>query len=405
MDLNLLVRDMNELLHRTLGENIELEGVLAPRLWVTEIDPNQLQNAMLNLAVNARDAMPEGGKLTIETMNTALDESYVATDAEVIAGQYVMLSVSDNGSGMSKATLTKAFEPFYTTKGVGKGTGLGLSMVYGFVKQSGGHVTIYSEEGQGTTVKLYFPRCHKVTIGADAAPPVPASGSGEETILVVEDNEEVRAYSVMIFRELGYRVLEAPDSTSALTILKVDQRIDLLFTDVVLPDGNGRILAETALSHRPELPVLFTTGYSRNAIVHHGRLDAVSTAAAAAAAAAAEAAAAAAAADTTRRNYEPWVSLCWSWWSAIPNSKSSCHAGTSGRIARRQPHLSIARRRGRRQRRHDDLLRAKPAGRSEARQLDPDRAGQRMVYDLRLYSPLEPFFTKEWRLSEIELVR
>jgi PAS domain S-box-containing protein len=273
-NLNLLVRDMTDLLHRTLGEQIELEGVLAPRLWPVEIDRNQLESAILNLAVNARDAMPEGGKLTIETFNTELDEVYAAHDREVVPGQYVVVCVSDSGSGMSEETLAKVFEPFFTTKEVGRGTGLGLSMVYGFVKQSGGHVSIYSEVGVGTTVRLYFPRHH----GEAAAQPSEAdrdtpTSHGDEVVLVVEDNEEVRAYSVMILAELGYRVLEAVDHESAVRVLRSDVRIDLLFTDVVLPGRSGRYIADEARKLRPRLKVLFTTGYSRNAIVHHGRLD------------------------------------------------------------------------------------------------------------------------------------
>jgi PAS domain S-box-containing protein len=274
-DLNTLVRDMADLLHRTLGEQIELESVLSPRLWTVEIDQNQLESAILNLAVNARDAMPSGGKLTIETQNTFLDESYTATDAEVRPGQYVMISVSDTGSGMSKSTLARVFEPFFTTKELGRGTGLGLSMVYGFVKQSGGHVTIYSEEGQGTTVKLYFPRhlMSEETPGEENEPEYP-SASEDEVVLVVEDNPEVRAFCVTSLSELGYRVLEAADAETALSILRSSQRVDLLFTDVVLPGRTGKVLADESANARPSLKILFTTGYSRNAIVHHGRLDA-----------------------------------------------------------------------------------------------------------------------------------
>ncbi|HKE95522.1 MAG TPA: ATP-binding protein [Povalibacter sp.] len=274
LDLNVLVRDMTELLHRTLGETIELEGILAPRLWPIEADQNQLESAILNLAVNARDAMEEGGKLTIETGNTALDESYAATDAEVIPGQYVMVAVSDTGSGMSEAVLARAFEPFFTTKEVGRGTGLGLSMVYGFAKQSGGHVTIYSEVGQGTTVKLYFPRYLGSTPmqTTDVAGVVPKA-SHDEVVLVVEDNMEVRTYSVTILAELGYHVLEASNTEQALDLLETAPRVDLLFTDVVLPGKSGRMLADAARTQRPGLRVLYTTGYSRNAIVHHGRLD------------------------------------------------------------------------------------------------------------------------------------
>jgi signal transduction histidine kinase len=274
LDLNALVRDMTELLHRTIGEHIELEGVLAPRLWTIEADQNQLESALINLAVNARDAMSAGGKLTLETANTALDESYAAIDAEVVPGQYVVIGVSDTGAGMSSETVSRAFEPFFTTKEAGRGTGLGLSMVYGFVKQSGGHVTIYSEEGQGTTVKLYFPRY--LGAGVSAAPVEsnpPPSASKDEVVLVVEDNDDVRAYSVAILSELGYRVLEAPHAEAALVILRSDRRVDLLFTDVVLPGQSGRSLADAAAEIRPGLKILFTTGYSRNAIVHHGRLD------------------------------------------------------------------------------------------------------------------------------------
>ncbi len=275
LDLNLIVRDSTELLHRTLGETIELEGVLAPRLWTVEVDQNQLESAVLNLAVNARDAMPDGGKLTIETANTMLDESYAATDAEVVPGQYVVVSISDNGFGMPREVLDRAFEPFYTTKDVGRGTGLGLSMVYGFVKQSGGHVTIYSEEGQGTTVKLYFPRYRGKSEEAEAPSELGIPGAVDgETILVVEDNEDVRSYSRMVLGELGYTVLEAADADAAMKILERTGRIDLLFTDVVLPGKTGRVLADRAFAIRPELRVLFTTGYSRNAIVHQGRLDA-----------------------------------------------------------------------------------------------------------------------------------
>jgi PAS domain S-box-containing protein len=274
LELNSIVRDMTDLLHRTLGEQIELEGVLSPRLWPVEVDQHQLESAILNLAVNARDAMPTGGKLTIETANTVLDETYAATDTEVVPGQYVLICVSDTGSGMSRETLSKVFEPFFTTKEVGRGTGLGLSMVYGFVKQSGGHVTIYSEEGEGTTVKLYFPRYHGP--GAQAQDEVDhytPSASAGEVILLVEDNDDVRAYSAMILGELGYVVREAADAETALQFLRSPQRIDLLFTDVVLPGKSGRILADEAIALRPDVKVLYTTGYSRNAIVHHGRLD------------------------------------------------------------------------------------------------------------------------------------
>ena len=274
-DLNLIIRNMTDLFHRTLGETIELEGVLAPRLWTVDVDPNQVESAILNLGINSRDAMPMGGRLTIETANVVLDEQYAATDAEVIPGQYVMVSVSDTGTGMDKETLGRVFEPFFTTKEVGKGTGLGLSMVYGFAKQSGGHVTVYSEPGVGTSVKLYFPRYHGgLTPASESQERLAPLGHEEEVILVVEDNADVRAYSVSVLTELGYSVLEAEDPEAALNILRRPKRIDLLFTDVVLPGKSGRELADLARQLRPDLRVLFTTGYSRNAIIHHGRLDA-----------------------------------------------------------------------------------------------------------------------------------
>jgi CheY-like chemotaxis protein len=218
--------------------------------------------------------MPNGGKLTIETSNTVLDEAYARSDTEVVPGQYACVAVSDTGEGMDKATLARVFEPFFTTKEVGRGTGLGLSMIYGYVKQSGGHISIYSEIGQGTTVKLYFPRCANETESIPevkgAAPPRSSEG---EVILVVEDNEDVRAHTVMTLNELGYEVLEAANATEALDILRTETHIDLLFTDVVLPGKSGRVIADEAVNLRPQLKVLFATGYSRNAIVHHGRLD------------------------------------------------------------------------------------------------------------------------------------
>lgn len=277
IDVNTLVAQMSDLLRRTLGEPVAIETVLAGGLWRIEADPNQLENALLNLAVNARDAMPDGGKLTIETANSRLDEAYAREDPEVEPGQYVVVCVSDTGCGMSKETIAHVFEPFFTTKEVGRGTGLGLSMVYGFVKQSNGHVKIYSEEGEGTTVKLYFPRLTTAIEEKDAAEaaeePTPEGQQGE-VILVVEDDDDVREYSVEVLRELGYSVLAAPNGDAALRSLKRKQRIDLLFTDVVLPGGmTGRKLVDAALKVRPELKVLFTTGYARDAIVHNGRLD------------------------------------------------------------------------------------------------------------------------------------
>ena len=276
LNANRLISGMSELLHRSLGETVEVEVVLSPSLWRVEIDPNALENAILNLAVNARDAMPDGGKLTIETANTHLDRAYVAQNPELSTGQYVAISVSDTGHGMAPGVVERVFEPFFTTKEVGKGTGLGLSMVYGFVKQSGGHVKLYSEPGQGTTVRLYLPRLMASEIEeVEAAPPPAPERARQETILLCEDDPEVRAFSAEVLRELGYTVREAVDGPSALRLLEREQgRVDLLFTDVVLPGGmTGSVLAEQARRKRPGVKVLFTTGYARNAIVHHGRLD------------------------------------------------------------------------------------------------------------------------------------
>jgi len=276
IDPNALVNGMTDLLHRTLGETISLEVVLAAGLWRVEADPNELENAVLNLAVNARDAMAGGGRLTIETANAHLDEAYTRRYAEVAAGQYVALSVSDSGIGMNEATVQRAFEPFFTTKPVGQGTGLGLSQVYGFVKQSRGHVKIYSEVGVGTTVKIYLPRLvgDEAALGKPLEQLVPEA-SNKETILLVEDDEDVRQAAAESLRELGYRVLEAADGPSAVAQLEQHREINLLLTDVVLPGGmNGAQVAAALRAIRPGVPVLFTTGYARNAIVHHGRLDA-----------------------------------------------------------------------------------------------------------------------------------
>ncbi|WP_066658322.1 MULTISPECIES: CHASE3 domain-containing protein [unclassified Sphingomonas] len=275
VDANKLVGGMSELLRRTIGENIRVETVLAGGLWPAFIDGAQLENAVLNLCVNARDAMPDGGRLTIETACTHLDDGYAAAHNEVTPGQYVMVSVTDTGTGMPPEVIERAFDPFYTTKGVGKGTGLGLSQVYGFVKQSSGHVKIYSEPGVGTTVKLYIPRHFG---DAEAAPgetgPIDLPrAQGDEVILVVEDEERVRHMSVDTLRELGYVVVQASDANQALTVLTIQPRIDLLFTDIVMPDMNGRVLSDRAREQRPGLKVLYTTGYTRNAIVHNGMLD------------------------------------------------------------------------------------------------------------------------------------
>ncbi|HEY0523756.1 MAG TPA: ATP-binding protein, partial [Stellaceae bacterium] len=276
LNANKLVAGMSEMLRRTLGERAALETVLAGGLWNCFTDANQLESAVLNLAINARHAMPNGGQLTIETANTHLDDGYCRLHAEVTPGQYVMVAVTDTGVGIPKDLLDKVFEPFFTTKETGEGTGLGLSMVYGFVKQSNGHINIYSEVGQGTTVKIYLPRLLGPT---DDAPDETvrddrALRADAETILLVEDDEDVRAYTEEALEELGYSVLTAADGPAALQVLSEHPGVDLFFTDVGLPGSlNGRQLAEEARARRPGLRVLFTTGYARNAIVHHGRLD------------------------------------------------------------------------------------------------------------------------------------
>jgi two-component system NtrC family sensor kinase len=282
VDINRLVQSMSELLRRTIGETVVTETVLAGGLWKVAADPNQLENAILNLAVNARDAMSDGGRLTIETANSYLDEHYVASHGgEIPHGQYVMVALSDTGAGMPREVIDRAFEPFFTTKPAGMGTGLGLSMVYGFAKQSGGHVKIYSEVGEGTTIKLYFPRLADQRDLPDWSADPPAAPrrehptGGNESILLVEDEEEVRRFAVQVLTDGGYRVHAASNGADALDILKGDPGIALLFTDVVLPGGmNGRQLADRVLQERPEIKVLYATGYTRNAIIHHGRLDA-----------------------------------------------------------------------------------------------------------------------------------
>jgi signal transduction histidine kinase/ActR/RegA family two-component response regulator len=276
LDANKLVGGMSELLRRTLGETVIVETVVAGGLWRAFADAAQLESVMLNLAVNARDAMPSGGKLTIETANTDLDERYARAHAEVAPGQYVMISVTDTGTGMTPEVVERAFDPFYTTKGVGEGTGLGLSQVFGFVKQSCGHVKIYSEIGRGTTVKLYLPRHVGETVVAKVAPsdapPVPR-GHADVIVLVAEDEVFVRHMTVDALRELGYTVVGAGNGAQALEQLRIQPRIDLLFTDIVMPDMTGRVLAAKAREARPDLKVLYTTGYTRNAVVHNGILD------------------------------------------------------------------------------------------------------------------------------------
>jgi CheY-like chemotaxis protein len=275
LDANKLVAGMSDLLAHSLGSAVRFEAVLSGGLWRAHADPHQLENVILNLAVNARDAMPDGGRLTVETANCHLDHAYAADHLGVPPGQYILIAVSDSGCGMPDEVIAKAFDPFFTTKGVGRGTGLGLSQVYGFVKQSGGHVKIYSELRHGTTVKVYLPRL----LGPrDEAPmavsnrDIPRGDSGER-VLVVEDEPAVRQFSVDALTELGYHVFEADGAAAALRILEVEPEIALLFTDVVMPDVNGRKLADEACQRWPGLKVLFTTGYSRNAVVHNGVLD------------------------------------------------------------------------------------------------------------------------------------
>ncbi len=275
VDINKMVGGMSELLDRSLGELVRLEMVLAAGLWRVKADPAQLESAILNLAVNARDAMPKGGRLTIETSNASIDQKY-SREYALIPGQYVLVAVTDNGIGIPDDVVGKVFDPFFTTKEVGKGTGLGLSQVYGFVRQSGGHVKIYSEVDVGTTVKIYLPRFagDDVTSSASQVAAHPGASMQNETILVVEDDERVRSISCESLRELGYNVLEAASAREALRTIENGSVPDLLFTDVVMPDMTGAELAAALSKRHPELKVLFTTGYTRNAIVHNGMLDA-----------------------------------------------------------------------------------------------------------------------------------
>jgi signal transduction histidine kinase len=273
-NVNQLLLGMSDFFKRTLGENIDLEIVGGAGVWQVEVDPGQMEAAVLNLVVNAKDAMNDEGKLTIETSNAFIDESYSQQNAGMPVGQYVQVSVTDNGPGMSKEVQQKAFDPFFTTKEPGQGTGLGLSQVYGFVKQSGGHVKIYSEVGEGTTIRLYLPRAHATPTTAEEADNKMIGSLGRETILIAEDEPEVRSYLVETLRELNYNVKEAPDAASALALFeRARSHIDLLLTDIVMPGMNGRQLADELSSRQPSIKVLYMTGYSRNAIVHQGRLD------------------------------------------------------------------------------------------------------------------------------------
>jgi PAS domain S-box-containing protein len=275
LNVNTFLRGSVEFMQRSLGEQIEIQAVEGAGLWQIEVDPNHLESALVNLAINARDAMPNGGKLTIEAANVFVDDEYSRSNPEIATGPYVVICITDTGTGMSQDTLGHAFEPFFTTKEAGRGTGLGLSQVYGFVKHSGGHVKIYSEVGQGTTVKIYLPR--HVGRGSEEDHPrddTLAEGEQTETILVVEDDIDLRTYLAEILRGLKYRVIPTSGAPAALNVLTQDARpIDLLLTDIVMPGMNGRELGKRAREVRPNLQVLYMTGYSRNAVMHQGRLE------------------------------------------------------------------------------------------------------------------------------------
>ena len=274
-DVNRLIGGMEELIRRTMGPAIEVEVVGAGGLWLTRIDPSQLENALLNLAINARDAMPNGGRMTIETANKWLDQRE-ARERELPSGQYLSVCVTDTGIGMTPDVVARVFDPFFTTKPLGLGTGLGLSMVHGFVRQSGGQVRIYSEVGEGTTMCLYLPRFVGALDASDesAADDGVAPGGQGETVLVIDDEEVVRILIVDVLRDAGYHVLEAFDGPSGLKIVQSDTPIDLLITDVGLPGGlNGRQVADAARTMRSGLKVLFITGYAENAVIGNGHLD------------------------------------------------------------------------------------------------------------------------------------
>jgi signal transduction histidine kinase len=274
LDANKMIAAMSDLLHSTLGEHIQIETVTAAGLWTVLADSQQLENAILNIAINGRDAMPDGGKLTIETGNTSLDQAYCAQNPEVQPGQFALIAVTDTGVGMSADVAARVFDPFFTTKPTGKGTGLGLSQVYGFVKQSSGHIKIYSEPGSGTTVKIYLP--HLIADAKDikrASFEPMRTGSRNEIILVVEDDPLMRRLATEALHELGYTVFDCDGAANALATLDRVTDVKLLFTDVVMPDINGKKLADEAVRRRPGLKVLFTTGYTPNAVVHGGVLD------------------------------------------------------------------------------------------------------------------------------------
>ncbi|WP_376711631.1 ATP-binding protein [Bradyrhizobium altum] len=272
-NLNTLVQDTARLLRPSLGEQIEIDTALEPDAWTAFIDPNHMATALLNLAVNARDAMPDGGKLMLETSNVILDEVYAAANPDVRAGKYVMVAVSDTGDGIPAAIRDKVFEPFFTTKDTGKGTGLGLSMVYGFIKQSDGHLKIYSEEGHGTSIKLYLPRSTGDMVDVEPPAPVDTRG-GHESILVVEDDPLVRNYVAAQLEQLGYHTMVTANGPEALAAVEKGFVCDVLFTDVIMSGGmNGRQVADAVIAKLPSVRVLFTSGYTEDAIIHHGRLD------------------------------------------------------------------------------------------------------------------------------------
>jgi nitrogen-specific signal transduction histidine kinase len=269
-DINALLGDMTDLLIATIGEQIRIDLRRSPDLWTPVLDRGQFETAIVNLAVNARDAMPDGGTITIETKNVTLDEDYIALNPSAAPGDYIAVHISDTGTGMNPETLARVFEPFFTTKEVGKGTGLGLSMIYGFVRQSGGHITIYSEPGRGTVVRLYFPRRGDVSASASESTSRNAEEipTGAESILLVEDDPMVRTHTEKQLIALGYRVTTAEKGPAALELIEQGLRPDLLFTDVIMPDGmNGRQLADAVRKHMPGLKVLFTSGYTHGADV------------------------------------------------------------------------------------------------------------------------------------------
>jgi CheY-like chemotaxis protein len=271
--INDVINDTANMLKRLIGEDIELETHLKPTVGSIKFDTGQLAQILMNLAVNARDAMPDGGKLTVETSNIFIDPQYASSHVGLLPGAYVMLSMSDTGTGIPQDIQERIFEPFFTTKGVGKGTGLGLATVYGIVRQSGGGIFVYSEEGHGSTFKIYIPRVADEAVQETLASPPQRLAVGSETILLAEDEELVRSLSRKILEACGYRVIEACDGVEALEILARDEEIDLLLTDLIMPRMGGRELAERLQAVRPELPILFASGYTDEAIVRHGVLD------------------------------------------------------------------------------------------------------------------------------------